>query len=63
MRGGIAMTYYALTFLACERQRQIDADYRAAIAAMPLRVQLGRVLVALGTSLLARQIHLDEPAP
>jgi len=63
MRGGIAMTYYALTFLVAERQRQIDAEYRAASAAIPLGVQLGRVLVALGTSLLARQIHLDERAP
>lgn len=47
MQGRIAMTYYALTFLACARQRQIDADYRAAI----------------GTSLLARQIRLDESVP
>jgi len=57
------MTYYALRFLVAERQRQIDAEYRAASAAIPLGVQLGRVLVALGTSLLARQIHLDERAP
>ena len=50
------MTYYALRFLVAERQRQIDADYRAASATIPLGVRLGRVLVALGTSLLARRV-------
>ena len=52
MRGGIAMTYYALTFLACERQRQIDADYRRAIASDSLRVQLGRAFISMGARLL-----------
>jgi hypothetical protein len=52
MRGGIAMTYYALTFLACERQRQIAKDYLRAKRREPLRMQLGFALVAFGTRLL-----------
>lgn len=47
------MTYYALTFLVAERQRQIEIDYRRARHAESLRVQLGRAFVTLGTRLLA----------
>ncbi len=47
------MTYFALTFLVRERQRQICADYLRARDAESLRVQLGRAFVTIGTRLLA----------
>jgi len=50
--GGIAMTYFALTFLVEERRRQIDADYQSALRADSLRVQLGHALRSMNLSMI-----------
>jgi len=50
--GGIAMTYFALTFLVEERRRQIDADYQSALRADSFRVQLGHALRSMNLSMI-----------
>lgn len=61
MLGGIAMTYYVLAFLVAERRRDIDAEYRRAMRADPIRVVFGRAFIALGERLLHVTVVFDDP--